>query len=315
MLFSPKLTAFTMGVARQFSSKSTASHLGVARHSFHKRPLVDVYLPIGDRRGFSDVLLQVEKIVKNAKSTAGASGFPVDVGVVFAEDALFSPHWNSISCAKKFADSVAKVIPSDIFFAVAFNVFIKHGTKSRNEGFLVTQDGWRSSPKREYTLFDSQEIVNLFGKCNYREMANALVDYPYTLPKNLNFCEKRKVAGVCGIQNCVCFKTENSWIERANKLQGTPFLSAVGKSGFCFEYRVCGDVRELPEKPDARMISLVSAYGLSKDDARLLAEKRRVVLVNDSHDEFGISIVRSPQSSAKTSSDSLSWGCKIISVS
>jgi len=276
-----------------------------------KSPLADVYMPRLINSDGPAMHSQVEKIVKNAKLTAGASGVSVDVAVVFPEN-VFEPYKQGISYAKRFADSISKILPSDIFFTVCFNICVKAGIKSRNEAFLVTSDGWHSSPKREYRMFDVEQLVLLFGRCDYEKMCRALMNHHFDLPKNLPFCKERKIAEVCNVQQCSCFETESIWIDRAKKLQDMPFLTVAGKN-LVFEYGVCGDVDIFSRKYKSNTISLISAYGLSRasgGNVLSLAQKRRVVLVNDGFKHPKPQIA---QDYGRTRSDT-SDGCKIVAV-
>ena len=279
---------------------------------------LDIYAPRmkGD---FSTLLSNVEKVLSHSRANAVRRGFQPGIACVFSENAIYRPYSAGLSEAKRFADRLQKRLPKDPFFAIGFCVALRDGLDGRNEGFLVTSDGWQHSSKIQFTNFDCETIVRLFGKCDFDGMYEKFNSIPFPNdPIGLPFCRANAQAGVCMIHKaCDCHPIEANWHARSQEYSelGKPFISANGKNGIKIEYYVCGDAQLAPyvDLPDT--VSLVSAYGLNYSVWQGLGQKRMLVAVNDSRYGRGLLVAPVPRLAEQANFNENGWHCDTASVS
>ena len=157
---------------------------------------------------------------------------------------------------QKFAESLQKELPDGKWAAIAFNALVSDGNECSNIGYLVSREGIQQYRKMDISRHDDQIIVNSINSIKHGAVMQGW----------------RKAAG-------------------AFLMQDPPFPKITAPCGMDIEYRLGMDVRE-KAKADANTITIVSAFGVEKAAIEALAEKRKLVVLNDAHCMSGMQIIR-----------------------
>jgi len=201
-------------------------------------------------QGFSSMRCMAERAVKNARSLSEKSGVQHEA-IILAPENFFA---FSFSITKSAADREARMmlerLPRDIPLVLAFSVFLTNRRQPQNTGYIVSQEGIASQPKRTFATGDASRVAE--------------------------YCEARP-----GGKSAKHYK--QAWHAREEKLmeKGEPFLSFTSGSGQRFSYMVCLDVHSKSVGFDPHAIALVSADGLGLEQVLCLSLLRKGVIAND----------------------------------